>query len=92
MLVFLQPISQVSYGAKLPNALAVDLSGVPEVQFSHVVAVIEQAMSVPPGYKWGDRLQPLSFTDTTVATLFDNMNRALGTIPGAKAFLDLSHL
>jgi hypothetical protein len=88
MLVFLEPISGIPYEAKLPGALAVDLSAAPEAEFPRIIDVIESAMNVPHGYSWGDRLMPLSFVDTVVATFFDNTNKELEIIPGVKAFFD----
>ncbi len=92
LLIFLQPVSEMSFGVRLPNALAVDLTNVPDAQFAHVVDEVEQVMNVPKGYAWGDQLLPLSPTDTTVASFMDHLQNTLSQIPGAKAFLDLHNL
>lgn len=91
LLIFLQPVSEFAGGVKLPNALAVDLTRVPSAQFPHVVDVVEQVMGAPSGYAWGDRILPLSATDTVVASFMNNLQNELAQIPGTTAILDLSH-
>ena len=79
IVVFSRPVSGIPYKQALPRALAVDLSGVPESQFPHVVGQLQKAMTIQTNH---DSLLPLSWTDTVISRAIVGLATALEVLIG----------
>ncbi|MGA8574341.1 MAG: carboxypeptidase-like regulatory domain-containing protein [Candidatus Cybelea sp.] len=79
IIVFSRPVSGIPYQQALPTALAVDLTGVPESQFPHVVGQLQKAMTIQIDH---DSLLPLKWSDTVVASAILGLATALETLIG----------
>lgn len=79
VIVFSSPVSSIPYNAALPTALAVDLTGVPESQFPHVIGQLQKAMTIRIQH---DSLLPLSWSDTVVSRAILGLAGALDVLIG----------
>jgi len=84
VMVFSKPIGGIPYNQPLPPGLVVDLSGVDETQFHHVIEQLQEAMTVQTNH---DSLLPLSWTDTVIARAIQGLASALQElIPHVKIY------
>lgn len=79
IIVFSRPVSGIPHNAALPMALAVDLTGVPESQFPHVIGQLQKAMTIQLEH---DSLLPLNWSDTVVASMILGLASALDVLIG----------
>jgi Carboxypeptidase regulatory-like domain len=79
IIVFSRPIGSIDYNGALPRAIALDLTGVPESQFPHVIGQLQKSMTLPFEH---DSQLPLNWADTAISRAILALGTALEAIIG----------
>ncbi|HXM08173.1 MAG TPA: hypothetical protein VN936_11950 [Candidatus Acidoferrum sp.] len=79
IIVFSRPIGSIPYNGALPRAIALDLTGVPESQFPHVIGQLQKSMTLPFEH---DSQLPLNWADTAISRAILALGTALEAIIG----------